>query len=181
LRAGVEVRPTADVRVEAAYVRELWSSHRAIDAYPKDIALEGIVGAPPSVKFPDITIPRNFRDTSSYRLGAEVRFEVAGYALDLRAGASYEQSGVPPAYLSLSSLDFDKVTTSLGGSIHVGARWRFDVVYAHLFASTVVVDPKEAQIPRINPLKGNAPLEAVNGGTYSASADLIGVGLNYRY
>ena len=44
---------------------------------------------------------------------------------------------------------------------------------------TVYVDPANAKIPRINPLKGNAPLESVNGGTYSAHADLIGVGLAY--
>jgi hypothetical protein len=43
------------------------------------------------------------------------------------------------------------------------------------------VSPDQAQIPRINPLPGSAPLEAVNGGYYDASANVIGVGLNYKF
>jgi long-subunit fatty acid transport protein len=83
--------------------------------------------------------------------------------------------------LSLSSLDFDKVILSIGGGLYVGDHWRLDALYAHLFASSVYVDPHDAQIGRINPIKGNAPFEPVNGGTYSASADLIGLGLNYKF
>ena len=33
----------------------------------------------------------------------------------------------------------------------------------------------------MNPIAGNAPFEPVNGGWYSASADLLGVGLNYQF
>ena len=58
---------------------------------------------------------------------------------------------------------------------------RFDGVWAHTFASTAYVDPNVARIPRINPIDGNAPFEPVNGGTYSASADLLGVGFNYLF
>ena len=76
---------------------------------------------------------------------------------------------------------FDKVVASLGGSLFIGKHWRFDAVWAHLFASTVTVSPDTAAIPRVNPINGNATFEAVNGGTYSASADLIGVGLNYVF
>jgi hypothetical protein len=43
------------------------------------------------------------------------------------------------------------------------------------------VDPNEAKITRINPLPGNATPEYVNGGNYSASANILGVGLNYRW
>ena len=88
---------------------------------------------------------------------------------------------MPPAYLNLSALDFDKWTASLGGSLYIGQHWRFDGVWAHTFAQTVYVDPNIAKIPRINPIAGNAPFEPVNGGTYSASADLFGVGFNYLF
>jgi long-subunit fatty acid transport protein len=101
--------------------------------------------------------------------------------MDVRAGVAYETSAVPPAYLSLSSLDFTKWIASIGGSLYVGDRWRFDAVLAHVFAQSVYVDPDQAQIPRINPLPGRAPLEAVNGGQYDASADVIGVGLVYKF
>ena len=181
LRLGVEIRPTEDLRIEAAYVREFWTTHHSIDAIPQGLSIDGITGLPPNVAIPTISIPRGFDNSSSYRLGSEYHFKAGGYPVDLRLGASYETTAVPPAYLSLSSLDFDKVVLSIGGGLYVGEHWRLDALYAHLFASSVYVDPHSAQIGRINPIKGNAPFEPVNGGTYSASADLIGVGLNYKF
>jgi long-chain fatty acid transport protein len=182
LRAGVEVRPIAGLRAELAWVHEFWSAHRTIDATPEGITIDGVTGLPPKLAIPPITIPRGFRDSDSVRVGAEYHFEIAkSYAMDVRGGVSYESSAVPPEYLSLSSLDFDKWIVSLGSSLYVGKHWRFDAVFAHVFAQSVYVDPNQAQIPRINPLPGSAPLEAVNGGQYDASADVVGVGLNYRF
>jgi long-chain fatty acid transport protein len=181
LRAGVEVRPTRGLRVEVAWVHEFWSAHHSIDAVPEGVTIDGVTGLPAKVTVPPITIPRDFRDADSVRVGAEYHFALAGYGVDARAGVAYETSSVPPPYLSLSSLDFDKWIVSFGGSVHVGDHWRFDAVLAHAFAKAVYVSPDEAQIPRINPLPGSAPLEAVNGGYYQANADLIGVGLNYRF
>jgi long-subunit fatty acid transport protein len=126
-------------------------------------------------------MPRNFVDAQSFRLGGEMRIPVGPYAVAVRAGASYETSAVPTPYLNLSALDFDKWVASLGASLFVGRHWRFDGVYAHTFAATTYVDPNVARIPRINPIDGNASFEAVNGGTYSASADLFGVGFNYLF
>ncbi len=181
VRAGVEVRPVRDLRVELAWVHEFWSAHKTIEAVPEGISIDGVSGLPSKLSMPPIEIPRNFQDSDSYRLGGEYHFDVAGYGMEARAGVAYETSAVPPAYLSLSSLDFTKWILSFGGSLHVGPRWRFDAVVAHVFAESVYVDPNQAQIPRINPLPGNAPLEAVNGGNYSASANIFGVGLNYSY
>lgn len=180
-RVGVEARPLAALRVEVAYVREMWTTHHAIDAVNRNVAIQGVTGGPPSVRIPDITFPRSFDNSNSYRLGGEYRFRLEGYAFDARAGVAYETSAVPVPYVSLLSLDMDKVIGSVGGSIHVGEHWRFDAVWAHFFASSVFVSPDVAQLPRVNPLKGNAPLEAVNGGTYHASADLIGFGLAYTF
>jgi long-chain fatty acid transport protein len=181
LRLGVEVRPVPTLRVEAAYVREFWTTHHSIEAVPNGITIDGVTGLPRSVPIPPITYPRSFDNSSSYRLGAEYTFEIGGYTIDLRGGVAYETSAVPRAYLSLQSLDFDKLTTSIGGSLHFGKHWRVDAVYAHVFARSETVSPDEAAIPRVNPLKGNAPFEGVNGGTYSANADLLGVGVNYVF
>jgi long-chain fatty acid transport protein len=181
LRAGIEVRPIDDLRVEVAWVHEFWSEHQTISAVPSGISIDGVTGLPPKLAMPPITIPRDFQDSDSVRLGGEYHFNVEGYGLDARAGLAYETSAVPPAYLSLSSLDFNKWITSLGGSLYIGKHWRFDAVFAHVFAQSVNVSPDQAAIPRINPLPGNAPLEAVNGGTYSASANIIGVGFNYKF
>lgn len=180
-RAGVEVRPTEDLRIEAAYVREFWSVHDSIDMTPEGVAIEGIRGLPPSVAIPAIRFPRNFQDSDSFRVGSEYSFKLGDYRLDLRAGVMHETSAIPKAYLSLLTVDMDKTVLSLGGGLHVGEHWRLDAVYAHLFASSVYVPPDEAKIPRVNPLPGNAPLEAVNGGQYAASADLLGVGVQYTF
>jgi hypothetical protein len=91
---------------------------------------------------------------------------------------------VPKEYLSLSSLDFDKTTVMIGGGLYVGKHWRLDAVYGHTFTKASYVPAGTAQIERINPLRGNLSedsKEPVNGGTYSASADLIGVGMRYAF
>jgi hypothetical protein len=55
-------------------------------------------------------------------------------------------------------------------------------VYAHVFASDTTVAPQEAAVPRVSPVKGNpTATEAVNGGVYSASADVLGVGVQYKF
>ncbi len=181
LRAGVEIRPIDHLRVELAWVHEFWSAHDTIDARPNGITLDNITGAPRSVLMPNIVIPRNFKDSDSFRLGGEYTLDAWGHPFDVRAGIAYETSAVPASYLSLSSLDYAKINAMVGASIHLGDHLRLDGVYGHTFAREAHVSAGDAQIPRINPLKGNAPLEAVNGGTYSASADLIGLGLNYKF
>jgi hypothetical protein len=50
-----------------------------------------------------------------------------------------------------------------------------------VFCNGVYVSPEQAQVPRINPLPGSAPLEAINGGSYSASANLVGLGATYKF
>jgi long-chain fatty acid transport protein len=101
--------------------------------------------------------------------------------MSVRGGFSYETTAIPREYLSLLTIDMDKITTAIGGGVYVSQHWRFDATYAHLFASSVTTPADDAKIPRVNPLPGNAPLEAVNGGQYAASADLFGVGAQYTF
>ena len=183
VRAGIEVRPARGVRIEAAYVREFWSSQQSIDVTMKNVSLDNVGGGalPSKVPIPNIAFPRGFQDSSSYRLGAEYHYALGGYPVDTRLGVSYETSAVPLDYLSISSLDFDKVIASIGGSLYLGKHWRLDAMYAHVFEMGTYVDPAAAKIPRINPIAGNPSFEPVNGGWYSASANVVGVGLNYKF
>jgi hypothetical protein len=74
------------------------------------------------------------------------------------------------------------VSASIGGGIYVGKHWRFVGVLSHVFASNVTVTPQEAAVPRVNPVKGNpTATQAVNGGSYSSRADVLGVGLQYIF
>jgi long-chain fatty acid transport protein len=185
-RAGLEFRDdlgkSGAFRVEGSYVREFWTTHHSIDLTPKNISINGVTGFPPSFAVSPISIPRNFENANSYRVGGEYAIPVKDYVIDLRLGVAYEQSAVPAAYLSPLTIDLNKFTLGLGGGLHVGKHWRLDAVYAHVFASDVTVDPAEAAVPRVNPVKGNpTATEPVNGGTYSARADILGVGVNYKF
>jgi long-chain fatty acid transport protein len=180
LRLGVEGRYRT-LRVEATWVREFWSMHKSVELIADDIRISGLKGGPSTVTIPNVSVPRNFIDSDSIRLGGEGTFHVWKWDVMLRAGVSFETSAVPRANVSLLSLDFDKVVVSIGGSIYATPKLRLDAVFAHTFAMTTTVDPYEAQVGHINPFPGNAPPEPTNGGTYAASANLLGVGLNYRF
>ncbi len=181
LRTGIEVRPIARLAFELAYVREFWSVHDQIVVKPKGVQIEDIPGGPTSIALPTIHIDRGYRDASSYRLGSELSGTFGSHAWFLRSGVAYERSAVPPAYLSLSSLDFNKVMLSLGLAAELTERLRLDVAYAHLFLHGENVSPSEAKLTRINPLSGNAPAETINGGRYRAHADVLSAGFLFLF
>jgi long-chain fatty acid transport protein len=188
LRAGVEFRKDLDadsrVRVEATYVREFWSMHDSIDVRSDNIELHDISGFPSPFGVAPISLPRNFQDSNSVRLGGEYSLKnlIKGYWLDLRAGASYETSAIPPEWVSPLTYDAGKLIGSVGGGVHVGEHWRMDGVAALALLNGTTVDPSEARVPRVNPVKGNpTATEAINGGQYSARALILGVGVNYKF
>jgi long-chain fatty acid transport protein len=187
LRLGMEVRPFGDstrndLRVEVAYVREFWSVHQSIDIAPTNILLYGITGFPSPFGVSPISVPRGGQDSSSVRLGGEYGFGLGSYRLQARAGVAYETSGIQQAYVSPLTIDSNKVSASIGGSLYIGKHWRFDGVLSHVFASDVTVSAQEAAVPRVNPVKGNpTQTQSVNGGSYSSRADVVGVGLAYAF
>ncbi|WP_395836739.1 OmpP1/FadL family transporter [Archangium violaceum] len=182
LRAGVEVRPLDALRVELGYAREFWSSHEAIDIVPEDVRIHDVIGIPSPFNVPAISIPRRFKDSQSFRLGGEYSLAVgSAFALDVRAGLSYEQSAIPAAYLAPLTVDTDKVTGSVGLGLRLGARLRLDAVYSQAFGGQREVSPSEAAVPRINPLAGEQfPTTPVNGGRYQVQTRILGVGLRYQ-
>lgn len=190
VRVGVEVRPTTETRVELAYVFEKWSVHDRITLTPDDTTLNNVAVFPPSYRLSSFSLERGFKDAWSVRLGGEQTVTVKQYRLDLRAGLSYEKSAIPPENLSVLTVDMDKVTVAAGGGIHIGPRWRFDGLIALVFPKTVNVDPAEARIFKVNPVRANRqtdpsgkPLDdvAINGGEYRAQALVLGMGLRYQF
>jgi len=188
LRAGVEYRDDLGkddaIRIEAAYVREFWSLHDSIDIRPENLQLLDVTGFPSPFGVAPISLPRNFQDSNSFRLGVEYMTKsiFKENQTDLRAGVSYETSGIPQQWVSALTYDANKVIGSIGGSIHAGEHWRFDGVAAMAFLGSTSVAPEDASVPRVNPVQGNpTKTESVNGGDYSARALILGVGLNYRF
>jgi long-chain fatty acid transport protein len=115
-------------------------------------------------------------------LGGELDFDIGDYGLGLRSGVAYETSAIPDEYLSAATVDLDKTVVSVGGSLYIG-KWRFDSVFARVFASSVTVNARDAKVRQVNPVLAN-PAEnphTINGGTYTASANVIGLGLAYQF
>ncbi|CAN5753507.1 hypothetical protein BH09MYX1_BH09MYX1_20440 [soil metagenome] len=182
IRAGIEVRPIDPLRVEVAYVYEAWSLHDTIDITPTG-GLKNITGFPSPFSLPTIRIPRYFQDTHSIRLGGEYTAALgATTKLDIRLGGSIETSAIPIPYVSALTLDALKGSVGVGLGLHLGDRWRFDLMYSHMIVPEVVVPAKDAAIPVINPVQGNATkIEGVNGGTYSWHTDVIGLGFTFAF
>jgi long-chain fatty acid transport protein len=182
VRVGVEFRPVPSLRIEAAYVREFWSIHESIDVRPKDIAIVGLVGLPSPFAVSPISLPRNFSDAGSYRVGGEFSFPVGRQTVDVRAGVSYDESAVPTPYLSALTVDLAKVMVTAGASVHFGRHWRVDALFAQPFTFSRSVPTGDARIGRVNPVQGNPTrVEAVNGGNYAVSANLFGLGAAYKF
>jgi long-chain fatty acid transport protein len=186
LRGGVELRSdlgdSSRIRVEATYVREFWSLHDSLDVRSKNVLLYNVTGFPSPFGVAPISLPRNFQDSNSFRLGGEYSFRVGSYWLDARAGFSYETSAIPKEWVSVLTYDANKMVGSLGGGLHIGKNWRMDAVGALVLLDGVDLDPADAKIPRVNPVRGNpTDTEPVNGGTYSARALVLGVGVNYKF
>ncbi len=181
LRWGVEYRPIAPLALEVDGSWEGWSIHDAIRVTPEGVQLRNVPAFPDPTPIPPQAIPRNFHDALSIRGGAEYGLDAGDVTVIFRGGASYESSAIPPEYMSVLTVDIDKITLGLGGGLAYGG-WRFDVVYAHVFGQDVEVDPRTAKSPVLSPLEANVPEpHTVNGGSYSARANVIGVGLRYAF
>lgn len=188
LRVGAEYRTDINedsrIRVEATYVREFWGIHDSIDIRSENIRLYDITGFPSPFGVAPISLPRNFQDSNSFRLGGEYSLKnlIKDYWIDLRAGVSYETSAIPPEWVSPLTYDAHKVIGSAGGSVHIGEHWRMDAVGSLVMLNGTKLDPADAKVPRVNPVRGNpTSTEPINGGSYNARAIVLGVGINYKF
>lgn len=183
VRAGVETRMVENLRVEVALSFDRWSMHDAITLTPDNIVFKNVAGFPATYAVPPVTLQRHFQDTVSVHAGGEYHIKIKDdLSVDARAGLSFETSAVPNSYLSVLTIDQNKITTGLGGSLH-WRRYRLDLTYAHVFGFSAAVDPKDAQIALVSPVKANDPVspDVINGGKYSARANVIGLGLAYTF
>lgn len=184
VRAGVQYLGIPNTRIEVDYNFESWSQQQNITVTPKGtISMDNVAGFPTSYDVGEIQIQRGFQNSNAVAVGAEYAFgKVVGpVSLDMRGGFRWEQSGIPTDYLTVATVDMNKYMLSVGGSLHIG-RFRLDASYAHIFAPDVFVPPGDAKVHGVNIIRANptVPL-AVNGGTYTAAANIVGIGLAYQF
>jgi hypothetical protein len=73
-------------------------------------------------------------------------------------------------------MDSNKVMLTVGLGYAV-AGYRLDVLYAHEFKPDRMVDWRESRSLQVNPINPSGAV-GVGGGSYSGSADVVGVGLS---
>lgn len=183
-RLGVEMRDLPKgLRIELAGQYDHWAMHDSISLDPTDIALTNLPGFPKEYYVPEIELPREFQGTGSVKLGAEYDIPASEtVTITPRVGASFESSAVPADYLSVLTIDSNKVTPAVGVSVTIDA-FRIEAVYAHVFAESVTVAPEDAKIEQVVPLLANPAKypDTINGGVYNWSANVVGLGASYTF
>ena len=173
LRVGVQAEVVPDVRVELAAVWEPWHVHDTLQVSLGE-AQVSVLGVD-HLRVRDLTVGRHFRDSYSVRLGGDWRL-LPGTTL--RGGVMYEPSAIPDAYLSPMTVDLDKIIASVGLGVGLGARWRLEAVYAHVFGFSR--DVTGSRVLQLNPIEPSNPAVAVGDGHYEARGDILGLGLSWQ-
>ncbi|WP_168210610.1 OmpP1/FadL family transporter [Persicimonas caeni] len=174
--ARVALRYVDDpIDIELAGVWEGWSAFKEIKATPNDIEVEGVPGIG-SIPVGPLTIPENWKDTFSVRLGGDFKVDEA---LTLRAGYNFETGAVPDEYYSVFSPDSDKHTVAAGMSWAFDG-WQLDAGTAYYFFSDRNIDTSNMR--QINPTDAENELATVVGnGEYSSRYFVFGMGVNYMF
>lgn len=182
IQLGVEVKPIENVRVEFAGSFDGWGMHDTIEVDPDGVALKNVAAFPENYYLPNVTLARGFQNSFSLRLGGEYGFSLAGKQMFARAGLSFDSSAVPKEYLSVLTMDANKVTPSIGFGAEIGPI-RLDAVFAYVIMPQVTVDPATAKIQQVSPVQANPPAfpTIVNGGIYNGGATIIGLGAAYTF
>ena len=180
LRAGVEVRPVDELRAEASFVYEAWSTQDEMRITPKDVWLRDVT-AIGDYQVGAVSIPRRMNDVISVRIGAEYGVTEQ---IDVRAGLNYENGGFDDPYLTALTLDSDKLVLGLGASFEASEGLFIDAAYGHVFLADREV--RDSQVPQANPIRpppmGEEPPDGpvyVGNGDYSMEANMFGVGLRW--
>ncbi|HTR52722.1 MAG TPA: outer membrane protein transport protein [Kofleriaceae bacterium] len=173
-RAGIELHPTREVRVEAALDVELWSLQDAIDITPSKISIAG--GPAGAFALSPMTIARDYHTSFAPSLGGEVRLGTA----QLAAGVAYETAAAPAADVSVLTVDAPKWLVGLGGG-YDEAGWQIGaaVGYAHL--ADVDVSTSQAAVHELQPLRAQPTPVAVNAGVYRSYYVVAGLRLARKF
>ncbi len=174
LRGGIAVRPRPNFEIEAAVVYQGWSSTDDLLIEDIDIELDSDILDEELRRVDDtISLPAGFRDTWSYRLGAEWR---ATDVLELRAGGFFETGALVPSGVSVALVDTSKWQLGGGGTLHlIDDRLRIDFAGAFLqFPNLQIRDSTVTQISAGVELGEEGP-QTVGNGDLRANGWVLGL------
>ncbi|MAZ27424.1 MAG: transporter [Cytophagaceae bacterium] len=137
------------------YVRTFWSVYENLD----------IDFTNPS--YPDSFNPRNYKDSSTYRFGAEY---VANEMFTLRAGYYFDQSPVQAGYFAPETPRNDSSGYTAGLSFNINEHLSIDASFLYLRFKEI-----DASYDYYQENGQNVPFE----GTYKSTSFIPGLGLSY--
>jgi long-chain fatty acid transport protein len=175
LRAGVELRPLPELRIEAALDIELWSMHDEIAITPRNIQIENVAGVG-TYTVRDMVIPRQFKTSFAPAIGAEWH----GPRFMLGAGYSYETAAAPPGYVSVLTVDAAKHLVGLGGGYETG-RWQIGASAGVVLLSEVEVSLADGKVTQLTPIQDQPSTVVVNAGSYKSHYLIAGLRLGSRF
>lgn len=163
-----------DIELDAVY--ETWSMLKSFDL--------NVQGQLNGQEFDRLTIPKNWKDTVSVRLGGDVH-PLPPY-LTLRAGGYFESAAVPNNF---SNIDFPSFRRfGVGGGFTAGAKGIYATVgYMHVFQEDRTVSEQYGKVFQQRPLRtcpdGCDGLSGVpaNAGTFKTGYDLLTIGIDVRF
>jgi long-chain fatty acid transport protein len=175
VRAGIEVRPTPELRIEAALDVELWSMHDEIRISPHGVAIQNAAGVGTYV-VGDVTIPRNYRTSFAPAIGVEWH----GPSFMVGAGYSYETAAAPAGYVSVLTVDSTKHLVGVGGGYEANG-WQIGASAGFVALSEVDVPLADAKVPQLTPIRDQPSTLMINAGTYKSHYIIAGLRFARRF
>jgi long-chain fatty acid transport protein len=172
--------------IEFDVVWENWSSLRSFEVGMDAVLFDGNYD---EIEMPDVDLPKNFKDTYSYRIGGDV--EVWPEHLAIRLGGFYQSSAYPGGNETFS-VDFPYAEQfGIGGGLtwHTCEYLDVNAGYMHIFQPDIVVErgivqqqglpytPDPMNDPDTQLNVGNV----VNGGRYEVGINIFGLSLEGHF
>jgi long-chain fatty acid transport protein len=174
VRAGIELRPIAALRIEAALSVELWSLHDAITIAPDNVQITTAGGM--TYALHAMTIARDYKTSFAPSLGAEYHL---GPAM-LGAGVAYETTAAPPGDVSVLTVDAPKLLVGVGGG-YAEEGWQIGAAVGYARLSDVDVAPGVGVVTQLQPLRDQLAPHPVNEGSYRSSYLVAGLRMARRF
>jgi long-chain fatty acid transport protein len=175
IRAGVEIRPRPELRIEAALAVELWSMHDEIHIEPRGVRIEGAPGVGTYV-VGELSIPRNYKTSFAPAIAAEWH----GPSFMVGAGYSYETAAAPPGYVSVLTVDSTKHLIGIGGGYEANG-WQIGASAGLVALSDVDVPLAEAKVPQLTPIRDQPSAVMINAGSYKSRYIMAGLRFARRF
>jgi long-chain fatty acid transport protein len=173
-RAGVELRPTKQLRIEVGADYETWQLQDKIRFVPDGVYIDHVASIGRYDLRP-MELERNMQGVFALHVGGE--YDILPKRLTARAGYMFETSSMPDETVSVLTPDGDKHLLALGLALRL-SRFRFDVGYGHFIQPDRVITSSASY--QLNPIQPSLPVGVTNG-RYAVSTDVLTLGVEGRF